>query len=450
MVALTLILTLLCTTLSIAQSGETLHTTLERMERLNATITNLRSEYSTVESERQREEIAQRIMNLENERIGVAQRITQLQGELAEYRVASKKPSSVTATPIKADSEVAHRLDSLYGEQLERLIELSNLRNRYNQSSSESEALAVRGEFDSLKRVVAAQSEELARVWGGHYDDTYYQISLMIEQLDDGDLRRESQRLTMESSAAIAQMGSVEDEAIVRYEYQRRELLGIELLLARKLSLKRSVDSLSRVSKELSAKGVEGKFTPVEIVERLFIDYSPLSFSSATSYSNSNPIPATKIHKRGVVYRILYGGFTSQQSPSIFRGTKPLSVNREGKLYRYYGGGFKRYSEAVAAQKISKERGFNRPEVVMWRDGVSRNLSRQPYAKGSYRVVVTTSEELSDEVVALVKRSNPDAQITRIGASQYVISPFAERMVAEDMAADMDEYYDIDRVEIVQ
>lgn len=359
---------------------------------------------------------------------------------IAQSTYARKRLNGGNLKSLSTDGDLA--IDSLYQSQMERLFELGQLRNRYNQSETEREALAIVAQFDSLRGVVVRHSKELAGRWSALYDNRLFALNILIEHIDDSKLRSESLNISRASAAAIGDLGGdVADRAVVNYEYQRGELAAIELLIARRLSLSNAIDSLSRANKELSAKGVEGRFAAIEIEERSFIDYAPITFLSTQTYGKSNPIPATKIFKRGVVYRILYGGFTTIQQPSLFRGAKPLSVNKEDKLYKYYGGGYKSYREAVNAQKASKARGFNRPEVVMWRDGISHNISRQPFAKGSYRVVIKGCEELPESVVLLTKQYNKDTQITRAGGG-YIISTFADKMIAYDLA---DEIAEIDR-----
>lgn len=475
MVAIAKILIVLIISISAAtaQSVEqkSLLTALERLEgrreEINTTITQLRRDYTSVASGSERESIASRIANLEGDMLDVTQQINETQLKLAQYELTqeSTKRSQVRdeaksiAESTYARKRLSHNdlkslyinnigaIDSLCASQEERLLTLGSLRNQYNQCEGEREALAIVDRFDSLKMVTESYSRELARQWGEVYDNKLFALNVLIEHIDNNQLRTDSQNISRSSGAALGDLGSdIADPAVANYEYQRRELLAIELLIARSLALTNAVDSLSAVNKELSAKWDDNHFAPIEIEERIFIDYAPITFSSKQIYSKSNPIPATKIFKRGVVYRILYGGFTSPQQPTLFRGAKPLSVNKEENLNRYYGGGYKSYREAVEAQKASKAKGFNRPEIVMWRDGVSRNLSRQPYPKGGYKVVIKGCEELPDRVAQLTSQYDKDAQITRTGNGEYIISTFTDRMVAEDL---MGEITDIDKDYII-
>ncbi len=446
------LLMMLCTSMAMAQSSKfsALQSSLKRLEakrgESNKTISQLRSDYSTANKE-QRASIAERISNLEEERLDITQQINEIEAKLAELNVTT--PTTPTTkqytSSLTIGSTEAVRADTIYRDQLERLVDLGLLRNRYNQSAGESEAMAIKELFDSLKSITTTYSEELAQIWSETYDDRIYAMNVMIEQINDDALRSQCQQITRDYRSKIDGMGEVADPSVATYEYQQRELIAIEMQLHRKLKL--DTEPITARSKELSAAGMEGLIAPIEIEERIFIDYAPITFSNTSIYNKTNPIPATKIFKNGTVYRILYGGFTTLQQPTLFRGAKPLSVNKEDNLHRYYGGGYKSYKEAVEAQKASKARGFNRPEIVMWRDGKSRNLSRQPYPKGNYRVIIKR-EELPEELSQLVKRHNPSAQITRTGDGEYTIATFTDMMVAEDLIGEIEELYEVDEITI--
>ncbi len=482
MVAIIRYIVVLCFALGIplfaAGSGEyaSLMNNLKRLEQrreeLRERVDGVRVEYSQSADQAQKATLASRITNLEGEIFDVTSEINATQQRLKQVEPldggsavaddekiapdgvsrsiaeSSFVQSNLAAADLKTISEAESAeksVEMLYKAQLKRLRELSSLSSGYNQAAGEQEALEIVAQFDSLSMVINDRSAELAQQWSAIYDNKLFTYNMLLELLGRKELIAESQEISRKGAASIAALGgNVADLAVVRYEYQKREMIAIESMIAKELKLTNVVNSLSRVSKELETAGVEGEIEPIVIKERLFIDYAPITFSSAQTYSKSNPIPATKIYQRGVVYRILYGGFKTLQSPTIFRGAKPLSVNNDGGFNYYYGGGYKSYREALVAQKESKARGFNRPEVVMWRDGVSRNLSRTPYPRGNYRVVVDNCEELPEGVDEIVTKFDRDVQITHVGADQYIIAPFADRMVAEDMIGEITEKYDLE------
>ena len=83
---------------------------------------------------------------------------------------------------------------------------------------------------------------------------------------------------------------------------------------------------------------------------------------------------------------------------------------------------------AEAAQALLKKRGFVRPEIVVWTDGAARNLSLDPEAaKVTYRVEITGTDALSDEVKGVIAATGEVYELSRVGSQLFVVGAFDDR-----------------------
>ena len=75
-----------------------------------------------------------------------------------------------------------------------------------------------------------------------------------------------------------------------------------------------------------------------------------------------------------------------------------------------------------------------RPEIVVWTDGAARNLSLDPEAaKVTYRVEITGTDALSDEVKGVIAATGEVYELSRVG-SQLFVGAFDDRAVADRLA----------------
>lgn len=248
------------------------------------------------------------------------------------------------------------------------------------------------------------------------------------EQLD-----RQQERL----SATMREIGTLQGETVsdqlVDYFLRKQALVAYELDVAQALQFDAACDSLRGVASQLTA--IDYKLPKITVEERTFIEYDSLQFSSKPVYTAANPIPECRIYQRGTIYRVQLGTFSTKRPVSIFRGTSPLSyLQTEDQKWRYFAGGFATLEEAEAAQAVLKKRGFTRPEVVVWIDGVYRNLAEEPLpsaADSGYRIEFEFDEALPEQVRTAITQGEYGVEISRVGSSRYIIGTFAERADAE-------------------
>ena len=109
-------------------------------------------------------------------------------------------------------------------------------------------------------------------------------------------------------------------------------------------------------------------------------------------------------------------------------------MNDAGK-WCYYTGGFATLDEAEAAQALLKKRGFVRPEIVVWTDGAYRNLSLEPDSqKLLYRVEITGTDALSDEVKQVIAATAEGYELSRVGQQLFIVGSFDDKAVADRLA----------------
>ncbi len=327
----------------------------------------------------------------------------------------------VKAENMESDAE---RYSTDYVVNIEDML---SLRSSYEVATNATEADVIIGKFDSLKRVNSELIDRLDDSWGFIYDNKSFAYSLLMEVLGFEDVLDSEAEMMRSAQAQISSLQSSESsEEIMRYRVQKSLMVEYEALVSRTLNLGNISDSLATLYERLSQleRSVP---SDVEIVQRLFIDYEPATFSDDVTYDSSNPIPKTTIYDKGVIFRIYLGTFREKQSPSIFRKTSPISyVETEDNRYTYYAGGYETLAEAEQAQKALKEHGFRKPQIVVWSNGKSRNLTLEPYKViDNYTITIEDTPTLPEGIMDSVLDAG--SSISKVGNDKYVITPLSRQ-----------------------
>lgn len=312
---------------------------------------------------------------------------------------------------------------------------LSELVAAYAAAQTEQEAMDIFGRYTTLQGLNRTLADSLAEAWNYIFDNKSYAYGYLLDRLGREDiLAREEERLAEASRQLSALHGQTASEELADYFLRKRVAVDYEKAVAGVLGLDAARDSLDGVSAQLEA--VEFRLPKLEVAERFFLDYDSVAFSKTPVYSYKNPIPECKVYARGTIYRILLGRFNTKRAADLFRGAYPLCylVDEQGK-WSYYAGGFATREEAEHAQKLLKERGFVRPEIVMWTDGEARNLTRDPMPETAYRVEIEGAESLSDSVKQVIAQQADGRELSRVGHQLFVVGLFDDRALADRLAA---------------
>lgn len=311
---------------------------------------------------------------------------------------------------------------------------LSDLADAYAAVETEAEALDIYARYDSLQRVNALLSDSLSAAWTYIFDNKNYAYGYVLDGLGQEDLlTREEESLSKAVREISSLRGETASDALTDYFLRKRMLVDYEVSVADLLTLDAARDSLRGVASLLESS--DYRLPRLDLQERYFIDYDSVAFSSTPKYSTQNPIPECRVYANGTIYRILLGTFNTKRAVSTFRGAYPLYylINDDNK-WCYYTGGFATLAEAEEAQARLKKHGFLRPEIVVWTDGVSRNLSRDPEAGAlAYRVEITGSDSLSDAVKQAIAATAEGCELSRVG-QLFIVGTFNDRAVADRLA----------------
>ncbi len=313
---------------------------------------------------------------------------------------------------------------------------LKELRENYAAVQTEEEAGPIYDRFRTVKEENNMLADSLSATWNYIFDNKSYAYAYILEMLGRTEI------LTREEDALSEAMRKIHDleaepveHALADYFLRKRVAADYERSVAGVLSLGQARDSLSGVVTQLQE--VEYRLEDIELQERYFIDFESIEFSKTPKYTSQNPIPECKVYEHGTIYRILLGTFNTKRAVSTFRGAYPLSymVNDEGK-WLYFTGGLATLAEAEVEQVRLKKHGFVRPEIVVWRDGVYRNLSTDPEPENEvgYRVEIRGTEVLSDEVKAAITEFAAGCELSRVGNGLFLVGTFAEETTAESFA----------------
>ncbi len=313
---------------------------------------------------------------------------------------------------------------------------IRELADAYAAARTEAEAMEIYDRYSALQGLNRVLSDSLALTWNYIFDNKSYAYAYLLDKLGKDDiLAREEDALAEAVRQTAGLQGETASDAVADYFLRKRVVVDYEKSIADELELTAARDSLVGVAAQLA--GIDFRLPKVEVAERLFLDYDSIAFSSTPKYTYQHPIPECKVYANGTIYRILLGTFNTKRAAATFRGAYPLFylINDEGK-WCYYTGGFATRAEADAAQKVLKKHGFVRPEVVVWTDGVYRNLAQEPEEQAVvYRIEITGTDALSDEVKRVIAQTAETSELSRVGQQLFVIGTFDDRAVAERVAA---------------
>lgn len=333
----------------------------------------------------------------------------------------------------------SQRLESVADGYLGRFLAnygtLSDLADAYAAVETEAEALDIYARYDSLQRVNTRLSDSLAEAWNYVFDNKNYAYGYVLDGLGQEELlTREEEELSKTVRRVSALRGETASDAVTDYLLRKKMLVGYEVAVADLLTLDAARDSLRGVASSLDNDIYQ--LPRIAMRERYFLDFDSVAFSSTPKYSTQHPIPECRVYANGTIYRILLGTFNTKRAVSTFRGAYPLFylINDDGK-WCYYTGGFATLAEAEEAQARLKKHGFLRPEIVVWTDGVARNLSRDPEAGTmAFRVEITGTESLSDAVREAIVASAEGRELSRVGQQLFVVGTFNDRALADRLA----------------
>ncbi len=312
---------------------------------------------------------------------------------------------------------------------------LADLQLQYNAADNEQLANGIYGKYKTLTGLNGVLSDSLKSVWTYIYDNKSYAYGYLLEKLDkDEILSAKAEAMASAARKIAAASGEYESDVVASYFIQKRYLTDYELSVAELLGTTAARDSLKVVAAQIA--DVDYRLPKIIFTERSFIDYEPLEFTQSR-YGSRSPIPECRVYERGTLYRILLGEYSSKQSAAAFRGAAPLSYARtESGKYAYYAGCFAKREEADEALNRLKAKGFRRPQIVVWNDGVSSDVTPSGDADvvPRYRIEIVGAAALSEELKSVVKELAAGCELTRVGDDTFVVSAFEDAAAANRVA----------------
>lgn len=312
---------------------------------------------------------------------------------------------------------------------------VSELAEAYAAAQTEADATEIYDKYNTLQGFNRVLADSLSEAWNYIADNKSYAYGYLMDKLgQDAILAREEERLSEAARELSALRGEVASDAVADYFLRKKVLVGYETAVADLLGLSSARDSLRGVTAQLEA--IDFRLPRIDVAQRYFLDYDSIAFSATPKYSYQHPIPECRVYEHGTIYRILLGTFNTKRAVSTFRGAYPLSyLVNDDKKWCYYAGGFAMKEEAESAQKLLKSKGFVRPEIVVWTDGEYRNLSQDTAAQQiAYRVEITGTEALSDEVKNIITETAEGHELSRVGQQLFVVGMFDDKALADGLA----------------
>lgn len=312
---------------------------------------------------------------------------------------------------------------------------IEELKITYDTITAEVPAAVLYERYRTLQSLNRTLCDSLQGVWSSIYDNKNYAYAYLLDRLGRDDLlSKTEEQMSGVRQQIAAERGRYYADEVTDYLLQKRALVDYEAELAGALGLTDARDSLVRVAAGL--RSVDYRFPKLFVEERTFLEYEPIRFATPAKYNASNPIPEVKIYERGTIYRILLGTYTNRTNGGyLFKGAYPLGYEKVDGKYAYYAGGYRTLDEARAAQEEMKKRGFRRPEIIVWNDGVRTNLA-DAVEEGRiplFRVEISGLDNFSEELRTVVLAEAGECEISRAG-QHFIIGQFADRAVADKVA----------------
>lgn len=296
-------------------------------------------------------------------------------------------------------------------------------------------------EADSIMNIYKnyeARNNELVNAmiekWEASFEENSYILSLLLDKQNKlAELNRINETYKAEKIPAD-EMEETMSVVFAEYPAQKKLLLGYNILLAESLGLKSTVDSLEEVRKKIIP--AQYAVDKIDLRPKEFVKYAGINIENPSPYNTSNPIPNIEIPKKGKLYSITVGTFSNKAAVSTFRNTAPVYVEklRQGG-FRYYIGLYRTFGAAFEdTQKAKDEIGFRRPEVVVWENGVYKNLTTEASKyNGSFRVEIDGLQgKIPPAVQNEIERFAAKKDITRID-DKYFVGTFSNRLHALEL-----------------
>lgn len=347
---------------------------------------------------------------------------------------------------LKRAQEMEREAATMVDRFAELYTSLIELHNQYQVVSEQKQADDL---YDKINSTIDSCDEvdaQLDMVWSKIFDEKSYAYSYFMERMNLIDLLdSQIESLSAAQRDSESKVGLYASDALAAYIIQKRSLVDCERDIAKRMELSEALDSLNTESAYLAS--IDYSLPRIEIERKYLLEYEAVSFSQKPKYTAYN-IPKVKIYDHGTIYRVRLGSYRSRQLISIFKNVLPLYVQHIDGQYKYYTGGFATKVEARLCVEMLRKKGFKNPVVVEWCDAQMRDVP-ETEQDSQWRVEISGTQSLSDEVKSVIKSSAPGCEIARVG-STFVVSSFVDRALSESVARKIREQDGTLKVEIVE
>lgn len=351
------------------------------------------------------------------------------------YFSRSLSRSDYDALRQARDNEVAAA--RLYAAFAEAHADLVGARALYDSVAVESEADSAYVRLMSKYEACTTLSDSLHSVWSSAFDNKSYLYDLLFDKDGRDDMLDRTEKSVFAMRQGVAKVaGEYASDAVVEYVLGKRCIHDYEVNVARAAGLTAALDSLGRAASSLD--GLRYDFAKVDVRKRMFIDYSPVKFSSRYVYNSSNPVPECTEYEYGVVCRIKLGEYRVQQPAAKFKGLEPVSYRRTASGgWAYYAGCYRSVEALENALKTVKRLGFTDADVAAWSDGAYADGREEVEALLSehYSIEITGADELPEEVCDVIEADENNSGVVRTGRGVFTVGGLASREEADALAA---------------
>lgn len=328
---------------------------------------------------------------------------------------------------------------------------IESLKISYDTITSAEPAAILYERYETLQNLNRTLCDSLNKMWGRIFDNKNYAYAYILDKLGKEELLAASEeKMSALRQQIAAERGMYYSDELASYQLQKRAMVEYETQLSEALGLTRAKDSLRQVTAQLGER--DYRLPKLFLEERLFLDYEPVGFASPAKYNASNHIPEVQIYDRGTIYRILLATYSNRTNGGyLFKGAYPLGYEKVDGKYAYYAGGFRTLEEAREALAEMKKRGFRRPEIVVWNDGVRTNLAdaAEEGKTPMFRVEVTGLDELSENLRDSIQSVAGSCEISRAG-QLFILGPFADKAIADRIADVLHQQENTSEVKVVE
>lgn len=333
--------------------------------------------------------------------------------ERAIISLASSVDKKVTALSIKLSSAINNQKAAL---------------EAYNANTEKSAADSLIQLFKNATYRIAQVDDSLKSIWQPILTTKTYTYERLLDKINTPsslleNINEQSRELRSQVSEAASAYAA---PTFAMYGRELKMVIQYEKLLAERLNLKLSLDSLKNAEKRIILTAYD--FARIGLTEHVLVDYAPLTISTSGAHTEANPPKELIIPSKGPLYKLeILTVAKPLTTYTSLRKIHPVEYREVagGKIV-YYAGTY-RTLDAAKADQARLQKLAMKPTIIAWKDGnrvdLEGNIIVEQPAGDFFRVEIPESS-ITTEKINSVAPAKEISIIDKAGVRIYSVGIF--------------------------